>query len=162
MKDEDKKDVLEVSEEGLDNSVPVEVDAQQNHSAFGDMVQLEVTAEELTIRSLCWHLSQANVLEGRHLVNIENDDEARDLLEKEGFKVITSEEGVHSVAAGTEANGQLSLRWQMYDRSLRLLAIRALNMKYLHQDPPVAPVMKRFFEVVQREQQRQKDLEPKH
>ena len=116
-------------------------------SAFGPMDTIEVNAEDMAVRVMCWHLSASGVLGDRIIVNIADDVEALDILNKEGIPApIAMEDGTWSVAMGFQsAEGYLTSRVQLIDKNVRLLALRAINYKHSRQDPQVADAMQRYF-----------------
>lgn len=146
MKDE--KEIVE--DEAVEESTPAEIDA----AAFGPMDEIETTATGLTVRVLCWNLSQSGALGGRMLVNIEDDNEASELLRNEGMVPRLETDGRWTVSMGFKSGEELTLAIQIFDRDLRLLAARALNVKYLRQDPPVGPLLARFAMMMQTEKAR--------
>lgn len=148
--------------------VPAELNAQPESdtvpdSAFGDMMAVETNATDLSVRVMCWNLSSNNVMGGRTLVNIESDDEARDILKAEniGFSEADAD-GWFAAGMAFENDGHRVNTTRLEDKNLRLLAIRALHVKFMRWDPPVAPLLHKYFAMAKAEMERQQAEQPKH
>jgi len=123
--------------------------------AFGPMDAVDVNSTEFAVMVMCWNLSAQGFLGERQLVNIASDDEALDILQQQGIPApVKNDDGLWTTALGFTAGEGSTLinRTQLADKDLRLLAIRALHVKFARWDPEVALVINRFFEVVSRQQ----------
>lgn len=116
-------------------------------SAFGPMDTIEVNAEDMAVRVLCWHLTGSGVLGERSLVNIQDDTEALDILTQSQIPLpTTGEDGLHTISMGIKsAEGYITTRIQLTDKSIRILTLRALCFRLTRQDPEVAEAMRRYF-----------------
>lgn len=155
--EEDLVDVpAELNEEATGTPAPAD-------DAFGDMMSVETNATDLAVRVMCWNLSSNEVMNGRTLVNIATDDEARDILKAEniGFSEADAE-GWFAAGLAFENDGHRVNTTRLEDKNLRLLAIRALHVKFMRWDPPVAPLLNKYFAMAKAEMERTQAEKHKH
>lgn len=130
---------------------------------FGDMVTVETNATDLAVRVMCWNLTSNNVMGGRALVDIATDDEARDILKAENISFAEADpEGWFAAGMAFENDGHRVNTTRLEDKNLRLLAIRALHVKFMRWDPPVAPLLNKYFAMAKAEMERTEANKPKH
>lgn len=122
---------------------------------FGEMMTVETNATDLAVRVMCWNLSSNNVMGGRTLVNIATEDEARDILKAENIAFSEADaDGWFAAGMAFENDGHRVNTTRLEDKNLRLLAIRALHVKFMRWDPPVAPLLNKYFAMAKAEMER--------
>lgn len=128
-------------------------------TVFGELEQVSVNSRQLAVRLLCVELT-TNKLIDVPLVNIENDDEAKDIATRFGLKVSFDE------TKGVWAGGlrDASMNVTLYDQYLPLLVVRLIRFNATRWDPLIADVLSRYFAnisaAIAADKQKEKAMEP--
>lgn len=148
MTDENKQE-LPVDDVQVDITAQPDPTAEPDLStAFGPMDSIDVNSVDFAVLVLCWNLSANKTLGDRQLVNIQTDEEALDILSREGLPTpMRNEDDLWTTGMGFEnsTTKKITTRIQLADPSLRVLTARALHVKYTRCDPSIDDVINRFF-----------------
>lgn len=133
-------------ETGVEDLSKAEQPGSIDPALFGDMETINVNKEELLVRMMCWNIATKDWMENPP-VYLSNDDEAKALAEQAELKYGYSEERKqHYVPL---ADSVLSV--VIYDASLRLAILRAINFKHTRSDPPVDQTLGMLLHIYQQQ-----------